>query len=169
MSSDFQQGDMRELQVLDHNLQQMIMQKQSLQLELNETLNALSEIDKTSDEVYRVIGPAMMRVEKSSLRKELEERKKLLTLRIESFEKQESIIESKKCWRCKNTFCGCWNARFLISYHDNVYKVRQNKDTMAFDLKRMFGKETASEDYLEIDVNQASEAKNRSYCPTIHP
>ncbi|MEK6896449.1 MAG: cell division protein SepF [Nanoarchaeota archaeon] len=32
---------------------------------------------------------------------------------------------------------------------------------MAFDLKRMFGKETASEDYLEIDVNQASEAKNR--------
>ena len=95
MSSDFQQGDMRELQVLDHNMQQMIMQKQSLQLELNETLNALSEIDKTSDEVYRVIGPAMMRVEKSSLRKELEERKKLLTLRIESFEKQESIIESK--------------------------------------------------------------------------
>ena len=32
---------------------------------------------------------------------------------------------------------------------------------MAFDLKRMFGKETASEDYLEIDVNQTPETKNR--------
>ena len=95
MSSDFQQSDIRELQVLDHNLQQLAMQKQSLQLELNEALNALSEIDKTADEVYRVIGPAMMRVDKSSLKKELEERKKLLALIMESFEKQESIIESK--------------------------------------------------------------------------
>ena len=32
---------------------------------------------------------------------------------------------------------------------------------MAFDLKRMFGKEPVSEDYLEIDVNQTPEAKNR--------
>jgi SepF-like predicted cell division protein (DUF552 family) len=32
---------------------------------------------------------------------------------------------------------------------------------MAFDLKRMFGKESAGEDYLEIDVNGAQEAKNR--------
>ncbi len=32
---------------------------------------------------------------------------------------------------------------------------------MAFDLKRMFGKESASEDYLEIDVNQAPETKNK--------
>jgi prefoldin beta subunit len=95
MSTSFEQKDIRELQVLDHNLQQLAMQKQSLQLELNETLNALTEIDKTSDEVYRVIGPAMMRVDKKALRKELEERKKLLMMRIESFEKQESMIESK--------------------------------------------------------------------------
>ena len=32
---------------------------------------------------------------------------------------------------------------------------------MAFDLKRMFGKEPVGEDYLEIDVNQTPEAKNR--------
>jgi SepF-like predicted cell division protein (DUF552 family) len=32
---------------------------------------------------------------------------------------------------------------------------------MAFDLKRMFGKESAGEDYLEIDVNGAQETKNR--------
>lgn len=32
---------------------------------------------------------------------------------------------------------------------------------MAFDLKRMFGAQSSGEDYLEIDVTQAQESKNK--------
>jgi len=84
-----------ELQILEQNLQNFFMQKQSIQIELNEVLNALSEVKKTADDIYKVIGGVMIKSNKDQLIKELEEKKKILDLRIGSIEKQEKIIESK--------------------------------------------------------------------------
>lgn len=89
------QQKLQELQVLEHNLQSLLMQKQTFQLELNETLNALEEVKKTNDTVYKMVGSIMVVVDKTQTLTDLEEKKKLLEMRTESISKQEQLIEGK--------------------------------------------------------------------------
>lgn len=89
------QQKIQELQVLEHNLQNILMQKQSFQIELNESLNALEEVRKTNDAVYKMVGSIIVVVEKEKTIKELEEKKKLLEMRNDSLSKQEHMIETK--------------------------------------------------------------------------
>ncbi len=81
-----------ELHILEHNLQNTLAQKQMFQVELQEVENALLELKKTNDEVYKILSGVMMRAEKEDLIKELEEKKRFLELRISSIEKQERIL-----------------------------------------------------------------------------
>ncbi len=85
----------QELQSFEQQLQHLIMQKQAIQVELNEVLNALAELAKAKDEVYRIIGGIMMRADSPALTKELGEKKHLFELRVQALEKQESLVESK--------------------------------------------------------------------------
>jgi len=87
--------NIEELQILEHQLQGFLVQKQNIQVELNEVNNALEETKKTEEDVYKILSNVMMKANKKDLIKELEERKRLLELRINSFEKQEEAIESK--------------------------------------------------------------------------
>ena len=89
------QQKLQELQVLEHNLQALLMQKQAFQLELNESLNALDEVRKTNDTIYKMVGSIMVIVDKNDTIKELEEKKKLLEMRSDSITKQEHLIEAK--------------------------------------------------------------------------
>jgi len=89
------QKKIQEFQIIEHNLQALIMQKQAFQLELNESLNALEEVKKTNDEVYKVTGSIMLKASKDTIMKELEEKKKILELRLSTIEKQEKLLESK--------------------------------------------------------------------------
>ena len=86
---------LQELQILEQNLDHILMQKQTIQLELSEISNALQEIKNSNDEVYRVMSSIMVKADKEKLSKDLEEKEKLLTLRSESIEKQEKMFESK--------------------------------------------------------------------------
>lgn len=85
----------QELQVLEQNLRNILIQKQTVQVELNEILNALDELSHSDEEVYRVLGGIMVKSDKKSLSKSLEEQKKLFELRIQSLEKQEKSFEEK--------------------------------------------------------------------------
>jgi len=85
----------QELQILEQNLQNSIMQKQTIQMELSEISNALKDLKKSDDEVYRLAGGIMLKANKVDLTRELEEKKKILDLRISSMEKQENILEEK--------------------------------------------------------------------------
>ncbi len=85
----------QELQVFEQQLQQGALQKQTVQVELNEVMNALTEVSKTKDEVYRIVGGIMVRADQESLIKELTEKKRVLEIRIQALEKQESLIEDK--------------------------------------------------------------------------
>lgn len=89
------QTKLQELQILEHNLQNILMQKQAYQLELNETLNALEEVNKTTDSIYKMAGSIMIKADKVKTISELEEKKKILQLRNNSLDKQESLFESK--------------------------------------------------------------------------
>lgn len=85
----------QELQILEQNLQALMMQKQAFQLELNQTVNALSEVEKTNDEIYKLAGSIMLKADKKIVIKELGEKKKILELRTNAIEKQEKFLESK--------------------------------------------------------------------------
>ncbi|MEM3074485.1 MAG: prefoldin subunit [Candidatus Pacearchaeota archaeon] len=77
------------LQILEQNFQNIILQKQTFQIEINEILTAINEIGKTKSDVFRVIGQIMVKSDKASLNKELGEKKKILDLKVKSVEKQE--------------------------------------------------------------------------------
>jgi prefoldin beta subunit len=85
----------QELQIFERSLQTLSMEKQNLQVESNEISNALEELSKSGDEVYKILNGLMIKANKDSLSKDLSERKKLLDLRLVSIEKQESSSEEK--------------------------------------------------------------------------
>lgn len=84
-----------QLQLLDQNLQNLLLQKQQVQAQQIEVENALEEVQKTTKEVYQIIGPVMVAVEHEKIKKELESRKEVLVLRMKSFEKQEAQLKEK--------------------------------------------------------------------------
>jgi prefoldin beta subunit len=86
----------QELQAIERKLQSFSMEKQTMQIEVNEINNAISELDKSGDEVYRIIGGLMIRSNKGRLSKELGEKKKVLEMRINSVEKQEKPNEERE-------------------------------------------------------------------------
>ena len=77
------------LQALEQDFQQILMQKQSLQIESSETNTALEELKKTKGDVFRVLGQIMLKSNPSDLKKDLEQKKGLLNQKIEVIEKQE--------------------------------------------------------------------------------
>ncbi len=91
-----QQKKLEELQLIEHNLQQLAVQKQLFQLEIKETLDALEEVKKSKQgDVFKVVGSVMVKANKEQLEKELKEKHELLELRIKSIEKQEEVLKEK--------------------------------------------------------------------------
>lgn len=83
------------LQNIESTLHNFLHQKQSFQVELNEVENALSELSDSNEEVYRILSGIMLKVSKEKTVSELEEKKRLLEMRIDSIEKQEKLLQSK--------------------------------------------------------------------------
>jgi prefoldin beta subunit len=84
------QKKIQELQSMEHGLQSILMQKQAFEMELNDSENALSEVTKSGDEVFKIVGQIMIKTNKAEVVKELTHKKELLTLRLKSIEKQEA-------------------------------------------------------------------------------
>jgi prefoldin beta subunit len=92
---DINQQKIQEAQMLEQSMNSLLMQRQAFNLELNETLNALEEVKKTDDEIYKLSGSIMLKADKEKVKKELEDKKKILEMRLESIEKQEKLLEKK--------------------------------------------------------------------------
>ena len=86
------ENKLQEMQVLEQRLQNSILQKQAFQMELAETNSALKEIEKSGDEVFKIIGQLMIKAEKGKINEELLGKQKILELRIKSFDKQENSL-----------------------------------------------------------------------------
>jgi len=80
---------LQELQILESTFQNLLMQKQTFQLELNEINTAIEEVDKSRGDIFKIIGQIMIKADKNITKKELEEKKKILGLRTKTLEKQE--------------------------------------------------------------------------------
>jgi prefoldin beta subunit len=85
----------QELQLLEQNLQNFLLQKQAFVMEKNETENALEELKKTNDDVYKIAGQVMLKAKKSAVEKELKHKNDIIELRIKSIEKQEEAIKEQ--------------------------------------------------------------------------
>ena len=88
------QEKIRQLQMLEQNMQQIHAQKQQLQNNLFEIENALKELNGAK-ESYKVIGTIMVAKTPSALKTELESKKELNEIRISSLEKQEMQFKEK--------------------------------------------------------------------------
>jgi prefoldin beta subunit len=89
------QDKIQELQLAEQNLQNFLLQKQTFQLELNETNSAIEEAKKSKGEIYKIVGQIMIKTSEEEVTKESQEKKSILDLRLKSIEKQENILKEK--------------------------------------------------------------------------
>jgi len=90
-----QNKKIQEMQFLEQNFQNLLLQKQAFQMELSETQSALKEIEKSGDEVFKIIGQLMIKTDKKNIKEELTNKDKILSLRIKTIEKQESSLREQ--------------------------------------------------------------------------
>lgn len=95
MAQDQLGSKIQELQAFERNAQNYAVEKQNYQIELNGINNALDELKVVKDEVYKIVGGLMVKSEKNTLVNELEEKRKMLDLKVKNIEKQEKIIDDK--------------------------------------------------------------------------
>lgn len=89
------ESQIKELQMLEQNLQSVMMQKQAFQMELSEVDNAVEELAKSGDEVYRIAGNIMVKSTKEKLTKDLIQKKDLILLRLKAITNQEKSLQEK--------------------------------------------------------------------------
>ncbi len=84
----------KELQMLEQTLQNILMQKQAFQLELSETENALEELSKNNNEVFKISGNIMIKSSKENILKDLNQKRDLMALRLKSLDTQEKSFSA---------------------------------------------------------------------------
>ena len=89
------ENKIQEMQFLEHNLQNLLLQKQAFQMELTETQSAIKEIDNSGEEVFKIVGQLMIKSDKSTIKKELSEKEKMLEIRMKTLETQEKSFSEK--------------------------------------------------------------------------
>jgi len=95
MVSNEAEKKLAQLQMIEENLNHLSMKKQAIQSEEFEVNNALEELIKSGDEVYRIVGQIMIKSNKEDVVKDLEEKKQRIELKFKSIEKQESTLQEK--------------------------------------------------------------------------
>lgn len=89
------QEEINELQMIDHNLQSLSLQKQAFDFELSESEHALQELSNARGDVFKIVGQVMVKSDKNSLREELEKKVKLMNLRIKAINSQEKELSDR--------------------------------------------------------------------------
>jgi len=85
----------QELQMIEQSLQAVIMQRQTLQFELNEASEALDELGSAKGDVFKVVGQIMIKAKKEDLKKDLESKKEIIDLKLKNFDKQEKSLKER--------------------------------------------------------------------------
>jgi prefoldin beta subunit len=85
-----------ELQTYQQQMQTVMMQKESLSIQNMEIGKALEELGKTEyDDVFKAVGPILIKSTKKDLNKELNEKKEMIDIRVKSLQKQEVRLKEK--------------------------------------------------------------------------
>ena len=95
MKNDQAEQLIGQLQIYNQQLQNIIMQRQTFSLQSREIDKALEEIEKADDDIYRSIGPVLIKVPKEKLKKDLAEEKEEVEVKLKAADKQESRLKEK--------------------------------------------------------------------------
>ena len=88
------QEKLSQLQNIEQNINSIIAQKQQFQTQDIEVDNALSQL-KDSKKVFRIIGNIMVESSNTETKKELEEKKEVISLRLKTLDKQEEKLRDR--------------------------------------------------------------------------
>lgn len=85
------------LQQRQQTLQSVLAQKQQLELELTEVEQALSELEKMTDDavIYKSVGSLLVKSERTNVTTELNEQKELINMRTNVLGKQEERLRGQ--------------------------------------------------------------------------
>ncbi len=96
MVSEQVQQLIMQAQAYQQQLQVVATQKEALNLQMIETGKALEELSKPSrEDVYKIVGPILIKVNRAEAKKDIESKRDLVTLRIKTLEKSESKLREK--------------------------------------------------------------------------
>ncbi len=85
-----------QLQTYQQQLQSSAMQKETFSVQKIEFERALEELEKTKEsEVYKSVGPILVRTTKEEMKKELKSKMEMFDLGVKKMEKQEEKIKEK--------------------------------------------------------------------------
>ncbi|MBU2503509.1 MAG: prefoldin subunit [Nanoarchaeota archaeon] len=94
MENNNKEQQSQEISTLEQNLQNLLFQNQAFQMEISEVKAAMKEIEG-SKEVFKIVGQLMMKSNPESVKEELSNKEKLLSLRIKALENQESELTKR--------------------------------------------------------------------------
>ena len=85
-----------QLQAQNQQLQTIMIQKQGVMIQNREIESALEYLEKMQgDEVYKTVGPILVKAGKESIKKELEESREELDLKIKALQNHEKRVKEK--------------------------------------------------------------------------
>ena len=82
------------LQLMEQSLQASLAQKQSFQIQKAEIDSAIEEL-KDKKTAYKIIGNVLVESDAEILRKDLEKKQELISIRLKSMDRQEEKIRVK--------------------------------------------------------------------------
>jgi prefoldin beta subunit len=86
---------LQEFQMLEQSMQSILIQKQTFQIQIADINNALEELTKHNDEVYKIVGSLMLKSKKDDVEKELKQNKELISVRLKNLDRQEKTYKEK--------------------------------------------------------------------------
>jgi prefoldin beta subunit len=91
------QERLQKLQQHQNMLQQLTLQRQKLEIEMNDSTKALETLENTDDgaKIFKSIGTVMVEKSKEEIIKELTERKEFLEMRAKVLSKQEDKTKER--------------------------------------------------------------------------
>lgn len=84
-----------QLQNGTQQLQLLEMQRQTLALQSREIEKALEALETAEDDIYKSVGPVLVKASKQAMEKELQEGKEEAALKLKSVETQEKRLRTK--------------------------------------------------------------------------
>jgi len=82
-------------QSYQQQLQAVLVEKETLRLQVIEVESAIAEIENAKGEAYKIVGPIMVKKPVEEIKKELKEKKEKLNLRLTTLQRAEERLVQK--------------------------------------------------------------------------
>lgn len=89
------QKKVENLHNIEENLRSILVQKQNLQIQLLEMENAISELNKTDENAFKIIGGIMLELPSEDIKNDLNSKKEIVEIKINNLEKQENNLKEE--------------------------------------------------------------------------